>query len=477
MKSASWERAMENAGSSDRSMYVSTLLGSAVWGGFAVSLPLWLSWYVTHLPWLKLSEQQALPIVLGAWLIGLALAIRLLPAQLRSAGGLAMGGTSALIGFLVLGSKLVEPASAGEAGANPSVVPQWWLICVGFIILGLVLGGAGSVLARLFPRHPSPYGGTLPGMAWASVLLTLPLMFAGGLVTSTDSGMAVPDWPNTFGSNMFLYPIGPRVQGAVGEPYEAIFLEHAHRLFGALVGFSSLCLTIWVLRAEQRRWLKILTIFVFACVVAQGLLGGERVVQDKRVLALIHGVSAQLILAGLVVIATSMTRPVLITSPLPEIVNHGRIRILTAAAGHSTILQLIFGAAYRHFRETKGGPHALLSHIGFSFVVLALTLIAGALASGAGKAESREHSLVSTVRKVGGWMMGAVGLQFALGWVAFLAGGKGVAAPTAAQALVRTAHQANGALMLAVIVAGVVLTRCLSSRLRAQADAGGAGIR
>lgn len=463
---------MDNPTASDRSLYAPSLLGAAVWGGFAVSLPLWLSWYITHLPWLKLSEPQALPLVLLCWLIGLALAIRLLPAPLRTSGGLAMGGTSALIGFLVLGSKLVQPGTDGGAAAAPSAVPQWWLICIGFVILGVALGGIGSVLARLFPREASPYGGTLPGMAWATVLVALPLMFAGGLVTSTDSGMAVPDWPNTFGSNMFLYPIGPRVEGVVGEPYEAIFLEHAHRLFGALIGLCTLCLTVWILRSEPRRWMKVLAVCIFACVVAQGLLGGERVVQDKRVLALFHGVSAQLILAGLVVIATAMTRPFLDLSAVPAVANHARIRMLTAAAGHSTILQLIFGAAYRHFRETKGGPHALMSHIGFSFVVLALTFIAGALASGAGKPEEREHPLLGTVRKVGGWMMVVVGLQFALGWVAFLAGGKGVAAPTVAQALVRTAHQANGALMLAVIVAGVVLTRRLSMRLRTPVEVG-----
>ena len=67
----------------------------------------------------------------------------------------------------------------------------------------------------------------------AAVVAVAPLLFVGGLVTSTNSGMAVPDWPNTFGSNMFLYPLGPRAQPDV-------YLEHSHRLFGTLVGLATL---------------------------------------------------------------------------------------------------------------------------------------------------------------------------------------------------------------------------------------------
>ena len=67
------------------------------------------------------------------------------------------------------------------------------------------------------------------------VAATAILIFAGGLVTSTGSGLSVPDWPNTFGTNMFLYPLGPRAAPDV-------FLEHSHRLFGTLVGLSAIAM-------------------------------------------------------------------------------------------------------------------------------------------------------------------------------------------------------------------------------------------
>ena len=68
---------------------------------------------------------------------------------------------------------------------------------------------------------------------WAVALscATFPLLWVGGLVTTTDSGMAVPDWPNTYGYNLFLYPWETWITG----PW-ALFLEHSHRLIGATVG-------------------------------------------------------------------------------------------------------------------------------------------------------------------------------------------------------------------------------------------------
>ena len=59
---------------------------------------------------------------------------------------------------------------------------------------------------------------------WAvlTAMLTFVLLCSGGLVTSHGAGMAVPDWPNSFGYNMFLFPVSRWVGG--------IFYEHTHRL-------------------------------------------------------------------------------------------------------------------------------------------------------------------------------------------------------------------------------------------------------
>ncbi|MBI3799408.1 MAG: hypothetical protein HY268_20880 [Deltaproteobacteria bacterium] len=71
-------------------------------------------------------------------------------------------------------------------------------------------------------------------LALLTAVATFPLLFVGGLVTSTGAGLAVPDWPTTFGYNMFLYPWSKMVGG--------IFYEHSHRLLGSAVGFLTILL-------------------------------------------------------------------------------------------------------------------------------------------------------------------------------------------------------------------------------------------
>src|SRR5262245_5747463 len=77
---------------------------------------------------------------------------------------------------------------------------------------------------------------------------TLPLLFIGGLVTSKGAGLAVPDWPTTFGYNMFLYPWSKMVGN--------IFYEHSHRLIASGVGLLTIALA-WVFWfQEPRRWVR-----------------------------------------------------------------------------------------------------------------------------------------------------------------------------------------------------------------------------
>jgi cytochrome c oxidase assembly protein subunit 15 len=97
-------------------------------------------------------------------------------------------------------------------------------------------------------------------------LSTAVLIFAGGLVTSTESGLSVPDWPNTYGWFMFNFPLDKMVGG--------IFYEHSHRLIASTVGFLILVLAIWLWRAEPRRWVRNLGYVALAAVVTQGILGG-----------------------------------------------------------------------------------------------------------------------------------------------------------------------------------------------------------
>ena len=92
------------------------------------------------------------------------------------------------------------------------------------------------------------------------------LIFAGGLVTSTGSGLSVPDWPNTYGWFMFSFPLEKMVGG--------IRYEHTHRLIASTVGFLILVLAVWLWRAEPRRWVRRLGYVALAAVITQGVLGG-----------------------------------------------------------------------------------------------------------------------------------------------------------------------------------------------------------
>ena len=92
----------------------------------------------------------------------------------------------------------------------------------------------------------------------------------GGLVTSHGAGMSVPDWPNSYGYNMFTFPPSKWVGG--------IFYEHTHRLMGTVVGMLSIALTIAAWKLESRRWVRWLAAAILGAVIFQGVLGGLRVV-------------------------------------------------------------------------------------------------------------------------------------------------------------------------------------------------------
>ena len=95
---------------------------------------------------------------------------------------------------------------------------------------------------------------------------TAVLIFAGGLVTSTGSGLSVPDWPNTYGWFMFSFPLEKMVGG--------IFYEHSHRLIASAVGFLIVVLALWLWRAEPRAWVRRLGFIALGAVITQGILGG-----------------------------------------------------------------------------------------------------------------------------------------------------------------------------------------------------------
>ena len=128
------------------------------------------------------------------------------------------------------------------------------------------------------------------------VAASLLLIVAGGLVTSTGSGLAVPDWPNTYGTFMFAFPLSKMVGG--------IFYEHGHRLIASTVGLLTIALAVWTARVEPRRWVRRLGWTALAAVIIQGLLGGITVLYFLPApISISHAGLAQLFFALVVSLA------------------------------------------------------------------------------------------------------------------------------------------------------------------------------
>lgn len=129
------------------------------------------------------------------------------------------------------------------------------------------------------------------------------LIAIGGNVTSTGAGMAVPDWPTTFGYNMFTAP------PSVWWSYNDRFWEHFHRLMGSLVGLLTIVGAVWLWVTQRARpWLRVLGVVLLELVILQGIMGGLRVTEASIHLAILHGITGQLILALVVLLAAATGR-------------------------------------------------------------------------------------------------------------------------------------------------------------------------
>lgn len=171
-------------------------------------------------------------------------------------------------------------------------------------------------------------------------LSTLLLIFAGGLVKSHDAGLSVPDWPNSYGQNMFLFPPSQWVGN--------IFYEHTHRLIASSVGFMTVILAIWLTLADSRRWVKTLGWCALGAVLAQGVLGGLTVLYLlPAAISVAHGVLAQTFFVITIVLAYSQSRERRDREQANETTGSGLGRWALAVAA-LVYIQLILGAVMRH---------------------------------------------------------------------------------------------------------------------------------
>ena len=150
----------------------------------------------------------------------------------------------------------------------------------------------------------STYYGTARSLVFAYAVFTAAsavfLLLSGGLVTSKGVGMTVPDWPTTYGYNMFLFPLSRWTGG--------IFYEHAHRLIASGVGLLTVILAIVLWMTEPRKWVRMLGYIAVASVIVQGVLGGLRVTMIMDEIGIFHGMLAQAFISLLVVICIATSK-------------------------------------------------------------------------------------------------------------------------------------------------------------------------
>ena len=257
-----------------------------------------------------------------------------------------IGVISAFFNLLLLGSLV-----GGGGGEEVLSKGALWF---GILLVGSIgLAFLGSSIARALKPCQKEFDWQYEFFVSVSLLVFL-MLVTGGLVTGLEAGLAVPDWPNSYGHNMLLYPLTEMISSE----NDGIFFEHAHRLTGMFVGIASLVLLVCAWRWSSNKVVRAAATVVFFMVCLQGLLGGLRVTgyltlsQDRELLnpnvwiGVVHGVVGQLIFAGFVWIAAMMS-PAWKDDSTANKTNRGDVRLGWVLVC-SMVLQLILGAVYRH---------------------------------------------------------------------------------------------------------------------------------
>ena len=184
------------------------------------------------------------------------------------------------------------------------------------------------------------------------VVSILVLIFAGALVKSHEVGLSVPDWPTTYGYQMFQFPFSDMVGG--------IFYEHGHRMIATIVGFMTLILSIIVYFSDNELWLKKLTFFALGLVIIQGLFGGLTVLLYlPAYISIIHAILAQTFFVLIIYISFSLSKKDALK--LDNLSNVSDLKTPAYFVAISIYIQLILGAIMRHTESGLAIPDFPLS--------------------------------------------------------------------------------------------------------------------
>ncbi len=258
---------------------------------------------------------------------------------------------------------------------------------------------------------------------------TFLLLVAGALVTSNDAGLAVPDWPLSYGS------VAPPMVGG-------IFYEHTHRVMATFVGILTIVLAVWLWRSEPRRWVRRLGLIALGAVIAQGVLGGLTVVFFLPVpISVAHACLGQIFFGAIVGLALFTSQ--WWQSALPQMADAGspRLRSLTVWTVAAIFVQLMLGAAFRH----KG--FGIVPHLVGAAVVTLLVF----WTAGAARRRYRNDAALGRCRRL---LHALIGLQLWLGgaawWSRLVA--RAFPQPIPVMVWLTVAHTVVGALTLAAAV-------------------------
>ncbi len=180
------------------------------------------------------------------------------------------------------------------------------------------------------------------------VLSTLFLIFAGALVKSHEVGLSVPDWPTSYGYQMFAFPLSDMIGG--------IFYEHGHRMIAAIVGFLTLILAFLIYHTNDQLWLKKTGFLALGLVIVQGLFGGLTVLfLQPTPISVIHALFAQTFFMVTILIAYGLSDERAHRIPYDK-VGHAGLKIPAYWVMGLVYIQLIIGALMRHTQSGLAIP-------------------------------------------------------------------------------------------------------------------------
>ena len=285
-------------------------------------------------------------------------------------------------------------------------------------------------------HNSTPYNALHHRFAVVAAGFVLLLIVVGALVTSTDSGLSVPDWPTSFGS---VYRMPPMTGG--------VKFEHGHRMLAEFIGLLTIGVAVFTQKVDRRRWMRILGWSALGTVIAQGILGGLTVLfYLPPAISTAHATLGQTFFCIMVSIAFFTSRS-WVQEPAPVVSQSARPRLTTLSlfTVAAIWMQLIMGAAFRH------SGIRLLPHIVGAVVVFCLASTLTLLTI-------KRHHTTPQLARPAVILLTLLLVQVSLGLASYVTRvmwSPGAPAPLVSMIVSTVAHVACGAL---VLVTTLILT-------------------